>query len=257
FMLLIDMLCLTHKISDRLVQASAERNVVDVIYESFIVPGDQDYLMARLLAQNGLARGFYWAAAQAAEKYFKAFLLMNGFGVKDFNGHPIKKLFEAAKIIDASFAGLNILPHPSIIVEPSASHYLKKFTIHDFIDELEEHGSANNRYNSIGVEYNTGHLCAIDSLSFKMREKIGSIPISESFKKLNQDLICAFERHNPWFQAGVDHPSIQVPGDEFPIQYSSSVTKFEILTKKESDPAYKIALQWLRAKMKLPPKGGK
>jgi hypothetical protein len=59
-------------------QSSAECNAVEVIYESFVVPGDQDFLMARLLAQKGLHRGFYWAAAQAAEKYLKAFLLMNG-----------------------------------------------------------------------------------------------------------------------------------------------------------------------------------
>ena len=29
------------------IQSSAECNVVDVIYESFVVPGDQDYLMSR------------------------------------------------------------------------------------------------------------------------------------------------------------------------------------------------------------------
>jgi len=60
------------------IQSSAEGNAVDVIYESFVVPGDQDYLMSRLLAQKGLPREFYWAAAQAIEKYLKAFLLING-----------------------------------------------------------------------------------------------------------------------------------------------------------------------------------
>ena len=47
------------------VQANIESNIVDVIYESFVVPGDQDYLTARLLAQKGLQRAFYWAAAQS------------------------------------------------------------------------------------------------------------------------------------------------------------------------------------------------
>lgn len=41
------------------IQLSAECNAVDVIYESFVVSGDQDYLMSRLLAQKGLPRGFY------------------------------------------------------------------------------------------------------------------------------------------------------------------------------------------------------
>ncbi|MGA8148945.1 MAG: hypothetical protein WB870_15440 [Gallionellaceae bacterium] len=234
------------------IQSSAECNAVDVIYESFVVPADQDYLMSRLLAQKGLPRGFYWAAAQAIEKYIKAFLLMNGEGVKGFKAHPIKALFEAASNIDTSLADLNILPHQSIQVEASVSHHLKKFAIRDFIDDLERHGSADNRYNAFGVEYNTGHLCAMDSLSFQLRRKIGAIPINESFKKLSPDLILIFEKNNPWFHAEENQPTSQIPSDEFPIQYSSSVTKLEILIKNESNPAYKLALQWLRAKMKLP-----
>ena len=95
------------------IQSSAECNVVDVIYESFVVTGDQDYLMSRLLAQKGLPRGFYWAAAQAIEKYLKAFLLMNGESVKEFNAHPINELFKVASRIDTSLADLNVLPWPA------------------------------------------------------------------------------------------------------------------------------------------------
>ncbi|MFA6498284.1 MAG: hypothetical protein WCV64_03005 [Desulfurivibrionaceae bacterium] len=234
------------------IQSSAECNAVDVIYESFVVPGDQDYLMSRLLAQKGLPRGFYWAAAQAIEKYLKAFLLMNGEGVKRFKFHPIKKLFEAACKIDTSLADLDIMPHQSIQVEASVSHHLIKFSIPDFIGELERHGSADNRYNAFGVKYNTGHLCAMDSLSFQLRRRIGAIPINESLKNLSPDLILIFEKNNPWFNAEENQPPSQIPSDEFPIQYSSSVTKFEFLIKNESNPAYKLAVQWLRAKMKLP-----
>ena len=234
------------------IQSSAECNVVDVIYESFVVPGDQDYLMSRLLAQKGLPRGFYWAAAQAIEKYLKAFLLMNGEGVKKFKAHPINALFKVASRINTSLADLNILPHQSIQVEASVSHHLKKFSISDFIDDLERHGSADNRYNTFGVEYNTGHLCAMDGLSFQLRRKIGAIPIKESFKNLSPDLILIFEKNNPWFHAEENQPPNQIPNDEFPIQYSSSVTKLEFLIKNESNPAYNLALKWLRAKMKLP-----
>lgn len=232
------------------IKSSAECNAVDVIYESFVVPGDQDYLMSRLLAQKGLPRGFYWAAAQAIEKYLKAFLLMNDEGVRRFKAHPIKALFEAARVIDTSIASLDILPHQSIQVHASVSHHLKTFAIMDFINDIEKHGSADNRYNTLGVEYNTGHLCAMDSLSFKLRGKIGAIPIGESFKKLSPDLILVFEKNNPWFQTRENQ--YQIPNKDFPIQYSSNVTKFEFLIKNESNPAYKIALQWLRKKMKLP-----
>ncbi len=239
------------------IQVSAECNAVGVIYESFVVPGDQDYLMSRLLAQKGLPRGFYWAAAQATEKFLKAFLLMNGASVKDFKRHPIKELFEAANRIDPSFANLSMSPHPSIQVASSVLDRLETFNIRGFIDELEKHGHAFNRYNTFGVEYNTGHLFAMDSLSFQVRRKIGVISITESFKALSPDLITSFERHNPWFQASIDHPPTRIPSEEFPIQHSISVTKFEFLTKNESNPAYRIALQWLRKKMILPPKGNK
>lgn len=234
------------------IQSSAECNVVDVIYESFIVPGDQDYLMSRLLAQKGLPRGFYWAAAQAIEKYLKAFLLMNGKGVKGFKNHPIKALFDAASRIDTSLADLNILPHYRVQVEASVAHHLKEFTISGFIDDLEKHGSADNRYNAFGIKYNTGHLCAMDSLSFQLRRKIGVIPINESFKELSQDLILIFENNNPWFHTEENQLLNQIPSKEFPIQYSFSVTKLEFLIKNNSHPAYKLALQWLEEKMKLP-----
>jgi HEPN domain-containing protein len=234
------------------VQSSAECNAVDVIYESFVVPGDQDYLMSRLLAQKGLPRGFYWAAAQAIEKYLKAFLLMNDESVKEFKAHPIKKLFEVASKIDTSLININITPHHSIQVESSYSSFLEKYTIQQFLDELEKHGSANNRYNAFGVEYNTGHLCAMDSLSFQLRRKIGVLPINRSLKKLSPDLIQIFEKNNPWFCTEENLPLSKIPSEDFPIQSSSSVTKLEILIKHNGNPAYNIALQWLNAKMKLP-----
>lgn len=237
------------------IQSSAECNTVDVIYESFVVPGDQDYLMSRLLAQKGLPRGFYWAAAQAIEKYLKAFLLMHGESVKEFQAHPIKKLFKAASEMDSSLVDLDILPHQSIQIEASISHHLKKFVVTDFIDDLEKHGCADNRYNAFGIDYNTGYLCAMDSLSFQLRRKIGAIPINESFKELSPDLILIFEKNNPWFQPEESQLPHQIPSKEFPIQYSFCGTKLEFLIANENNHAYKLALQWLGQKMKLPKRG--
>lgn len=234
------------------IQWSAEANTVEVIYESFVIPADEDYLMSRLLIQKGLARGFYWAASQATEKYLKAFLLMNGEGVKEFKGHPIKKLFEAACIIDTSLFNLDIMPHDSIQVESCYSSLLKKYTIHQFLDELEEHGSAHNRYNAFGVKYNTGHLCAMDSLSSKLRSKIGVISIYKSFKNLSPDLIQIFKKNNPWFSTKENLSLSPIPSIDFPLQSSASVTKLEFLIKhKDKNPAYGLALCWLKAKMKI------
>ena len=234
-------------------QSSAECNAVGVIYESFVVPGDQDYLMSRLLAQKGLQRGFYWSAAQTIEKYLKAFLLMNGEGVKEFKKHSIKELFETAVKIDTSLLDLDISPHSSIQVEDGFSRSLKKFSIQNFIGELEKHGNADNRYNAFGVEYNTGHLCALDSLSFQLRGKIGAIPIEESLINLSPDLIEIFEKNNPWFCTDKNLPLITIPSKDFPLQSSTSVTKLEFLIKyKNKNPAYGLALQWLKVKMRVP-----
>jgi hypothetical protein len=234
-------------------QSSAEANAVRVIYESFVVPGDEDYLMSRLLAQKGLERGFYWAASQAIEKYLKAFLLMNGENVKEFKRHPIKQLFEAASKTEASLINLDISPHHSIHVEDGFSHRLKKFSIQHFIQELERHGDADNRYNAYGIEYNTGHLLALDSLSFKLRGKIGVAPIEDSFKWLSPDLIDIFEKNNPWFSTKENLPRITMPSKDFPIQNSTSLTHLEFLIKNKNEtPAYGLALRWLHAKMKVP-----
>lgn len=232
------------------IQLSAESSVVNVIYQSFVITADQDYLMSRLLAQKGLVRGFYWAAAQAIEKYLKAFLLMNGEGVKNFKGHPLKRIFEAASRIDSSIAEINILPHQDIEVVDTLTHHLIKFRVQDFINELELHGNANNRYNLFGVKYNTGHLLAMDSFSFQVRKIIGVIPINESFRKLSDDLVMIFEKNNPWFQlkGSLNQDNI-IPSEEFPIQYSDSCTHLENIQKNKGNTSYNIALKWLKKKM--------
>ena len=208
--------------------------------------------MSRLLAQKGLPRGFYWAAAQATEKYLKAFLLLNDVEVKTFKPHKILALFEAAEKVDSTFSNLDIQPHINIQVDPRVLENLEKFTVFDFIKELDQHGSPDNRYNAFGVKYNTGHLFAMDSLSYQLRKEINVLPISESFTKLDRDLLAIFEKINPWFEPHSDQMVYNIPSREFPIKYSSSVTKLEFLLKNKSNPAYALALKWLDAKMKLP-----
>ena len=64
--------------------------------------------------------------------------------------------------------------------------------------------------------------------------------------------MATFEKHNPWFQTGISPPHCQIPSVEFPIHDSVSVTTYQFLSKHKSNPAYRIALQWLGEKMKLP-----
>lgn len=144
------------------------------------------------------------------------------------------------------------MPHQGIQVDHSISNLLKNFSAHSFIAELEKYGSSDNRYNTFGVEYNTGHLFAMDSFSFQLRKKIGVVSIDRSFNKTSPDLIQLFKKYNPWFSLEGNFPFNKIPNADFPIQFSSSVTKLEFLMKNNDSPAYSMALRWLNAKMKIP-----
>lgn len=238
------------KLMPKETQISAEVNVVDVIYQSFVVSGDQDYLAARFMAINGLSRAFFWAAAQAVEKYFKAFLLMNGLSVQTYKGHPIIKLFEASQSVELSISRLDISPHVCIPINSSVNKHIRRFTVVELLKDFEKYGSADNRYNIFGIDFNTGHLLALDALIFQLRELIGVDPIEKSFSNLGSDVLNTFQKYNPWFYPGV--PMTEVPNPQFPISNYINATKYEILEKNKKNPAYRLALVWLRKHMRLP-----
>jgi len=237
------------------VQASIERVVVKVIYESFVVPGDQDYLTARLLAQKGLPRAFFWAAAQCIEKYLKAFLLLDGHSVIDkrkFRGHPVKILFDDAAKVDNALRSIDLTPHVKINIEEDVRRHIKSFTIDSFIEDIDVHGSADNRYNSCGVEFNTGHLFALDNFAYALRGKIGVPSINDSFNNIHSDLISIFEANNPWFCGRTDKCHKSIPSEVFPIVLSSAVTTLDFLYEHKDESPYRHVLKWLDKKMKLP-----
>jgi len=146
---------------------SAECNIVDVIYESFVVTADQDYLTARLLAKSGLYRAFYWAAAQAIEKYLKAFLLLHGESVIDVT-HNVTVLYEKACILDTSLQSITIEPHDLLSIPEYARDYLKVFSTIDFLRDINKFGRPDNRYNSFGVNFNSGRIQPINATPSKL-----------------------------------------------------------------------------------------
>jgi hypothetical protein len=234
------------------IQEQAEVAVVRIIYESFVVPGDHDYLMSRLLAKERLSRGFYWAAAQAIEKYLKTFLLMNGKDVRKFSHtHPIRALLDAASQLDASICSLDIHPHRDIRIANGQEGKVRKFRIEDFIQDIGNYGGSDSRYNAHGVRYNTGHLLALDSLLFHLRNRLGVPSICESFKDLSPELVTVFEKNNPWFRMEENVSVVEIPSEEFPIVSSGACTTLEYALKYKHSPAYKLALQWLGKKMKV------
>jgi hypothetical protein len=240
-----------------------ERQIAIVIYESFVIPGDEDYLTARLLAQRGLFRAFYWAAEQTIEKYLKAFLLFNGGNAvgEKYNRHVIKTLFDDAARINTVIRNISMKPHAEINFKKGhrklQNIILENIILEKFIEDIEAHGSPDNRYNSCGVEFNTNHLFALDNIAYAMRGQIGVPSIEYSFKSIHNDLIATFVDNNPLFCRSDDKPHSEIPSESFPIISSVSVTRLDFLIKNKNDSQYITALRWLKKKMKLPKKVAK
>jgi hypothetical protein len=236
------------------VQASIECHIVDVIYESFVTPADEDYLSARLLARKGLPRGFFWAASQAIEKYLKAFLLLGGHAVigKKFRGHPIRALYQAAVAIDQTISKIDLTPHAEINIDPGSKQHLKAISLQRFIGLIELNGSPDNRYNAFGVEFDTNYVFALDSLIFWLRGRIGVPSIEYGFRGIDKDLLSIFQDNNPYFFCPIDKDYTKIPSPAFPMIRSMAVTKLEFLIKNNHTWPYNYALKWLDERMKLP-----
>lgn len=167
------------KLSDE-TQRNIVRYIVQVICESFVTPGDEDYVTARLLAQKGMHRAFFWAASQALEKYLKAFLLLRGTSVNHnrLKGHPIAALYREACSVDGQLAAVGTKFHTEIKIHPNVAESFKEVTVAEFINDVEAQGSPDNRYNSFGVSFNSGYLFALDSFVYGLRQQIGVPPHS-------------------------------------------------------------------------------
>lgn len=242
------------KLSDE-TQRNIERYIVQVICESFVTPGDEDYVTARLLAQKGMHRAFFWAASQVLEKYLKAFLLMRGASVnqKRFNGHPIAALHSEACSVDGQLAAVGTNFHTEIKTHPNFADSFKEVAVAEFINDVEAQGSPDNRYNSFGVSFNSGYLFSLDSFVYGLRQQIGVPPIQETLRKVDQGLVEAFYLYNPWF--ALTHVDLaEIPNEDFNLRLSDSVTTLDRLISAHAPDGSRLVLQWLSKKMKLPQK---
>lgn len=231
--------------------ARAEASIVKVIYQSFVIPADEDYLTARLLFKAKLYRGFYWSAAQCIEKYLKAFLLINDISVKDKN-HFINHLFKEAIKIYKELEKIDFAIHPDINIEKFMYDQMDILSLEIFLKDIEKYGHADNRYNTSGVDFTIGHLFALDKFVFLLRGKIEVPDISDSFKQFDSNSKSVFEVYNPWFCKDGLQNQKRFPNKDFPIPWALSSSWLNVLNKNHEDPAYSLALKWLNEKMKLP-----
>jgi len=228
-----------------------EANIADVIYESFIVPGDEDYFSARLLAIRGFHRAYYWSAAQCIEKYLKAYLVLRGKSVRKLS-HSISALLKEAAKFDPAFNNIDVSPHTSIDIKDHERSFARTPSTDEFIEILDKYGSPDNRYNSYGATFFSGHVFALDSLASFVRRRIECPRIERSLRHTSQDTQSVFYEKNPWFDRpkALEAPR-RLPIDSF-YRFSGNVPKFEILVKNRGRGHCMHALAWLRKKMKLP-----
>lgn len=234
-------------------QANVERYIVDVICDSFVTPADEDYVTARLLAQKGMHRAFFWAASQALEKYLKAFLLMRGVSVKDFAGHPVYDLYVEACKLDGKLSTIDTTTHSAIKIHPNVIRTIEVLSAAEFIKKINSEGHPENRYNASGVRFNWGNLFALDSLISVLRQQIGVPSIDETLRKMDRELVEKFYRYNPWF-APEPHKLPELPNESFCLRTAIFATTLDFLTGGHAPHEAQYALQWLDKKMKLPSK---
>ena len=228
-------------------QAAIEVHIAKVIVESFVEPADDDYLAARSLAIGGLHRSYYWSAAQAVEKYLKAFLLLNGVSVRDIS-HGLNTLLTEAKKCEARFADIDISPHSNLSLP---SYFpLSQPALDQFILVLEKYGSPSNRYNNHGEIYDTGHLFALDSLVYQLRSKMQAPRIEASFRRrLSADFQRYLYESNPHF-APADFTHAELPNPLFPLSAGGFVPHWEFLQRSDT-MVFLFPKQWLKKHMKI------
>jgi len=231
--------------------ARTEVHIVTVIYQSFVIPADEDYLTARLLFKANLYRGFYWSAAQCIEKYLKAFLLIHGISVKEKN-HSINHLIEEAIKIDNKFEKIDFKIHPAINIDKNLYGQINILSLQSFLKDIENYGSADNRYNTSGVDFGIEHLFALDKFVFLLRGQIEVPDISDSFKQFDSNTKSAFEVYNPWFCKDDSQNHVMFPNKDFPTPWSWNSPWLNVLKKNHEHPERSLALKWLNEKMKLP-----
>jgi hypothetical protein len=168
-----------------------------------------------------------------------------------FKGHPIAALHNKACLVDEQLSTVDTTPHAAINIHSNVSESIDNFSVDDFVINIQTQGSPDNRYNSFGVNFNSGYLFALDSYVSGLRQQIGVPPIQETLRKMEQGLVEAFYEYNPWFaMAHMDFP--ELPNENFNLSISGTVTTLDLLTGLHAPHGSKFVLQWLDKKMKLP-----
>lgn len=178
-----------------------EFNLLQIIEETFVFTADEDYVTARMLALTGMERMFFWAAAQALEKYFKAILLQQGTSCKKEN-HSITSLINKYPTMFKFLNKVDCKPSNAFLEKTNADWkgYWSIESIEDFFSHIDKYGCVDNRYNQVGKEYDVSMLIILDRVVFAIQEYIlRSVDIKIQAEKMDKNISCFFEKNNEVF----------------------------------------------------------
>lgn len=141
----------------------------NIVTSMFVDPGDNNYVMARIAYQSGFYQDFFWNAAQAAEKYLKASLLLNGETLIKSNGHNkfghnLVRLFDKVE----SYAGEFFPDKLNRPWQLGDVHWCDE-SPRAFVERLNQSGDPSARYNVHGYTKRWEDLCHLDQFLFATR----------------------------------------------------------------------------------------
>lgn len=144
----------------------------DIIVETFVNPADVDYITARFMALSQSHRGFFWPALQAIEKYLKANFLFNGVPVKKNSEYGHNILIMAQKLNEdyGVFKNLELKPMGEHVYFEEIDLWGSYDPI-EYIEAIEKFGTASNRYNYFGADYEASYLPKLDQIIYVLRSK--------------------------------------------------------------------------------------
>ena len=189
-------------------QPILESNIIEIIIETYVIPADSDYLIARFCGLNLLFQPFFWPALQAIEKYLKANLLFHGLAVKGRGfGHDIVSMAEKLEEYDNVLTKLKLIPH-KLHIELQKLNLWGSEKPADFLNKVKDYGDPSNRYNYFGSYFEASFLLKLDQIVFALRSNIVNFELLPKTKKNDSISYFLYEQNINFAPEGYNHQSM-------------------------------------------------